>query len=715
MNGIDLQLQGSEASDAITAFVTTATGTQPFPLTLPADLCAQQQAWKRRFLLLHGSPQPEIGADAVRIYGERLVRTLAAWWQEPQWFPLQQQLSAHPDLPLRLRCSGTAASLERLPWESLPLDRPLWRLPAVQLPSVVVSRGAVPSRRPRLLALIGDESSLQLEDEIAVLDQLRRCNQIELQLLRGQACHPTAVRQQLGAAQGWDGLIFLGHSEADPSGGGRLHLGDGSWLAAQALASELRQAVARGLQLALLNSCSGIDIAQTLLTAGLSWVLCFREPVPSQAAALAFTTLLSCLETGTPWLAAVDQVRRELDLHGPIGSHLLLSLYASTGAEALCLPMSSRQRFLQRLATSRPSQLAAASLAFAIGAWMDLAPFQPLPLQLLDQRLQAQTLWRQWTGQPGRTPSPLPVLLLEDSEESIPGGNTASQVISRQALAQVLRTTATERIPRLGFDVVLDRVGPDPAAMDELVQSLAAQPQRRVFAGYFGASTAAPRAGDSSLPLNALRQAGLQAFDLSAGVAPGSDGSGLKPQPLRLIETISSRHFAHALAGAPAHAMPADAVIDWSLAWQRSIRRVRPEELGSLVTPTLLVGGDGYHGENRVDLFRSPLSAEPLLLSSGGARGELSGALLQAVLAVSLRDQSWLWPASVAGTSLLSGGLGVLLAAAVAQRGQRALVIGGITLLAIPLCLQLGISQRLLVPLLVPTAAFAATGLLRHR
>ena len=44
-----------------------------------------------------------------------------------------------------------------------------------------------------------------------------------------------------------------------------------------------------GLALALFNSCSGLDLARSSVSAGIDWALCFREPVPCHAASRAFS------------------------------------------------------------------------------------------------------------------------------------------------------------------------------------------------------------------------------------------------------------------------------------------------------------------------------------------------------------------------------------------------------------------------------------------
>lgn len=711
MRSIDLHLQADDLADPITAFVVSAGGNNVFHVNVPSDLLARYQAWRRRFLAHHDPGGPAIGADVAGIYGQQLCHALAEWFQQPAWLPLHQVLAAQPTVPLRLRCQEGSGVLERLPWETLPLGRPIWRLAPAGTPGR--TRPAV-VRQPRLLLLLGDETTLSLEKEIAMLEALHRKGRIQLVILRGTGCHEAAIRSALIDPRGWDGVIFLGHSEADPAGGGRLHLGDGSWLAAHALQADLTEAAGHGLNLALLNSCSGIDLARSFTAAGVGWVLCFRDPVPSKAASQAFTTLLSALEHGRALPDAVFEARRQLELNGPAGTPLLLSLYTAPEASTFLLPLRRRRLFLLRLASSRPGQLAAAALAVSLGVVSDLVPSNPLDTALLNRRLQLQRHWRQLTGQGGTRGEALPVLLMDErSNEASLGVRLGGALVSRAALAEILRRTSPSRVPRVGLDVVLDQVGPDADGMAALVRVIAEQRRPQVFAGYFGADTEAPQAGDDSRPIAPLRAAGLQSYNLSVGTPPGGEVS-LKPPPLRLLQPIDNRHFAHALAGPSARTMPADAVIDWSIDWMPLIPRIRIEDLPSLRAPVLLVGDDGYRGEQRSDRFMAPLAVQTSLPQWGGSSADMPGALVQAVLAQSMRLGWWLTPASVACTTALASGLGVVVAAASARPLCQAGVIAASLLIAIPVSFQMAVSFGVLVPLLLPLVGLSATTLLRR-
>ena len=239
-----------------------------------------------------------------------------------------------------------------------------------------------------------------------------------------------------------------------------------------------------------------------------------------------------------------------------------------------------------------------------------------------------------------------------------------------------------------------------------------------MISGYFGNGNLDPRlrAGEASWPLPELRQAGLQVRDLAISL-PQEGGGPAKPRPLQLSADLEPSQFAAALSNKPGSWMPADSIIDWSLSWERWIRWIQPHELSGLATPVLLVGSSGQsavQSHDQADLFLIPsarrLTLTPDALRAGAASGSaLPGVHVQAVLIQSLNLGHWLTPAQLAPLSLLCAGGGVLLAAAFTNRRQRGLIMVGIAAATVPICLQLAVSNSILVPWLLPTLAMGAT------
>lgn len=329
MASIDLSLQPLSGRDELAVLVVSPASQAGFTAPRPAALLELHGAWRRRFVLHHSGQEGALPAAVLEDYSEQLIRGLQQWFEHERWRPLHRALRLQPGLPLRLRLAPELRALEELPWETLPLDRPLWRLPPLD-PAQPVAQ--VRSRRARLLVVVGHEQELDLEPEVEALQDLARRGRYPLRLLRGEAAGARALQAVLAEEPGWDALIFLGHGEASADQGGRLQLGDGSWVSGASLELPLRRAVDRGLTLVLLHCCLGIDLAHRCLASGVAWVQVFRERVPDGAAALVCRRLLHELQAGRPLSLAQQRAASALEQPPWSGCRGLLSVYGHPDA-----------------------------------------------------------------------------------------------------------------------------------------------------------------------------------------------------------------------------------------------------------------------------------------------------------------------------------------------------------------------------------------------
>jgi len=721
---IDLLIrQSAERSRSLQVFLAAPGRQEAFVVPYPDALAQLQQLWRTRFLRHHDPAfsWPE-GAAVVSSYSEKLRVALEQWLQEPSWQPLQHLLRDASELPLTLRLDGVDAALDGLPWESLGVQRPIWRTvsPGTESSLPASRPSGVRARKPRILLVVGSEQGLNLDGEVDLLQQQQRLGRIRLTVLRGAGCTLAALKQSLAEPAGWDAVLYLGHSSDGPDGG-QLHLGDGSQIEGQSLSNDWQTAARHGLRLLLLNSCSGLPLAQHAVASGLDWALCFLEPVPARAAALAFAQVLEGLENGDELSAVLSQTRTALaSTIGCEGCSLLLSAVAATDAGPLRLPLRRRRQFMLRLATTNRRQCLAAAAFTLVAFGMELTPANPINSYLLDRRLEVQRTWRRWTHQPAPQPGPseppIAVLLL-DPATTIPqlGGTQATDHTPRSVLTTVLKRTPAQQVPVVAFDVLFDQDRPGTA---ELAAAIRSQPTRRVVGGYAGQQTDSDLGPGSSswLEGSSLKEAGMDPKDLAVGTAAGR--SDLKPVPLHLQEGITAQNFAGALARHSSPSLPADRVIDWSLNWSNWIQLITPADLPRLKAPLLLVGTSGRLGDQPSDLFAAPATVQNALLRGeqpiwGGNIRELPGVLLQAVLIQTLNLRHWLTPLSQSLCTAAAAGLGLLLAALVETRRNRLVVVALIALVSCPLAWTLAIWQLWLVPLLLPLLALSATAFSR--
>ena len=714
---IDLLIrQSANTAESLQVFVSALGNQNAFVVPYPAKLQALQQGWRQRFLRHHDPAFEWAGGAAAGVsWSERLLQGLEQWLQEPQWQPLQTLLAQQSDVPLTLRFEGPVDGLGTLPWQALRLQRPIWRVES-QAPAALTKQDRIRARKPRILLLLGSEQGLKLGREVERLEHLQNADRIDLLLLRGADSSPPALRSALAETAGWDALLYLGHSSSGPDGG-LLHLGDGSQLSGKALEKDWHLAADLGLRLLLFNSCSGLPLAQQAIRAGLDWTVCFLEPVPAKAAAIAFEALLQAMEAGCDLIAAIAGARTTLESSPECeGCSFLLTAVAASGVAPFRLPLRRRRQFWLRLAQSNRRQAIALGLVTAIGFAMELTPANGLNTWLLNRRLLLQRSWRQATGQiQFASDKQLPAIsvLLLDPDTTIPalGAQPETDHTSRRALAAVLQRSPSRQVPVVGLDVVFDR---DRPGTRELADVISRQPLRRVVAGRIGPYDDSRQLGSTGtwFRQSLLAAAGLEEANLGVGTAAGAGP--LKPVPLYLHEAITKANFAGALANPANPVLPADRVIDWSINWADQIQLVEPADLPRLHTPLLLVGSSGRLGDQSVDLFSAPSTVEASLRDGAkplwpGSADEVPGVLVQAVLIQSLNSRHWLTPLSISLCTLSAGGLGILLAALVEKRQHRWGAIALLSAVSCPLSFSLAVMQLWLLPLLLPLLALTAT------
>ena len=118
------------------------------------------------------------------------------------------------------------------------------------------------------------------------------------------------IDQQLWE-QAWDILFFAGHS-ATQGDRGVLYINPDESLNLEELQYGLKQAISRGLQLAIFNSCDGLGLAQALEPLHLPQMIVMREPVPDQVAQEFLKHLLSAFSGGKSLYLSVREARERL-------------------------------------------------------------------------------------------------------------------------------------------------------------------------------------------------------------------------------------------------------------------------------------------------------------------------------------------------------------------------------------------------------------------
>ena len=171
------------------------------------------------------------------------------------------------------------------------------------MPAVSQGSGEV-----RILSVLGDRTGIDIESDQALLESLP---DVYLRLLSEP--NQQQVTDQLWEVP-WDILFFAGHSEA-PNGEntpGQIRLNAQESLSLGDLKYGLRKATARGLKLAIFNTCDGMGLLQNLHDLPIPPVIVMRYPVPDRVAQIFLKNFLLAFSEGLPLHQAVREAREKL-------------------------------------------------------------------------------------------------------------------------------------------------------------------------------------------------------------------------------------------------------------------------------------------------------------------------------------------------------------------------------------------------------------------
>jgi len=304
-----------EISDRNTPVFTEALGLLPAALDL-LDLLNQWQQHYRQSLGVTRISLESISVQTGKLSEIQGCRTvsialqtrLKQWLASPEFQPIEQRLreTLAPQDSIEVLLRTNDDRLYRLPWH-------IWdfieRYPQTEvLLSSSPERIDLPERthdRVRILAILGDRQGIDTEADRRLLEALPNADVTFL-------VEPS--RQQIYRDlwnQNWDILFFAGHSNTEQQRG-RIYLNPSESLTLDELRYGLRRAIAKGLQLAIFNSCDGLGLAYELEQLHIPQLIVMREPVSDRVAQEFLKQLLRAFSEGESLHYSVRQAREFL-------------------------------------------------------------------------------------------------------------------------------------------------------------------------------------------------------------------------------------------------------------------------------------------------------------------------------------------------------------------------------------------------------------------
>ncbi|MBX9254246.1 substrate-binding domain-containing protein [Desmonostoc muscorum CCALA 125] len=210
-----------------------------------------------------------------------------------KWRPIRDRLIAiaqqlhQSNEEIRVIIDAKDIDLRRLPWQE-------WNLFEEHYPNAEIALSApknknkqsdklVPqSQHIRILVAVGRSDGINTKDDLKLIQDLEKDGVEVLCLMqpsRKDLC------EALWDEQGYHIFVFTGHSGSQEDGQiGWIELNDKDRLSIEDFKEALKQAIDKGLQLAIFNSCDGLGLANELAQLHLPQVIVMREPVPDPVA-----------------------------------------------------------------------------------------------------------------------------------------------------------------------------------------------------------------------------------------------------------------------------------------------------------------------------------------------------------------------------------------------------------------------------------------------
>lgn len=378
--------------------------------------------------------------------------------------------------------------LARFPWEVWEIGADVTATGTIRIiraPAVIRSSAMPPMKsvslrqrrgRARILAILGDDTGLDFQTDRAAVRSLARIAEVTFVGWQpGQTATEVKekIQQAISHEQGWDVLFFAGHSNETEITGGELVIAPGVSISIHDIEAQLMAAKARGLQVAIFNSCSGLNIAESLIDLGFSQVAVMREPIHNQVAQEFLVQFLRGLadskDVHESLVAACEFLRLKKNLTYP-SACLVPSLFCHPGAALYRIPPWRWQRYLQPFLPTRRE-------AIVLTAGIALSLIAPVQAALLDVRVGVQALYRDYTGQVPAIAVPPPVALVQIDTASISrSGISQTNPIDRSYLAQIIDRLTALDAPLIGLDFLLDTTQQSgDQALGKAVQTAVAQ------------------------------------------------------------------------------------------------------------------------------------------------------------------------------------------------------------------------------------------------
>lgn len=241
-----------------------------------------------------------------------LKQSLNEWYRSDSFSRIREKLLEvlNWDQEILIQVRTHNEVLWKLPWH-LFFDQFLerYRLAEIVLsvPEYEQVRASITATdKVRILAILGNSTGINVEADRVLLESLPQAEVTFLVEPRREV-----LNEQLWE-QNWNMLFFAGHSSSR-GGTGTIYINADEALTVAEVRYALRESVARGLKLAIFNSCDGLGLAKELSSLNIPQLIIMREPVPDLVAQTFLKFFLNAFSNGKSLYLSVREARERLE------------------------------------------------------------------------------------------------------------------------------------------------------------------------------------------------------------------------------------------------------------------------------------------------------------------------------------------------------------------------------------------------------------------
>ncbi|MBD2200352.1 MULTISPECIES: CHASE2 domain-containing protein [Calothrix] len=372
--------------------------------------------------------------------------------------------------------------IARLPWETWEIGTDLGipeKIKIYRTPATIRNQPIRPlKRKARILAIIGYDTHLNFQadkQELESLDSIAYIEFVGWNTKKSKVLNAdnetelkTEIFNAINDNKGWDILFFAGHSNENILTGGELYVAPNVSLGIQDIAEVLKKAQARGLQFAIFNSCSGLNIAESLINLGLSQVIVMREPIHNHVARKFLVQFVKSLaefkDVHQALLDACQYLKQQVTRFSYPSAYLVPSLYRHPDAELFRLKSFGFWNAVKKW-LPKPKYESWLLLLLLISLLPNVQDF------FLDKRIWLQAFYRQFTHQFYKQESPL-VLVKIDNKSLNEDKIKQVYPLDYSYLAKIIQKLSQSNSQLIGIDYILDQGGQQPQQTKLLNQAI---------------------------------------------------------------------------------------------------------------------------------------------------------------------------------------------------------------------------------------------------